>query len=169
MGGYGASIIALHHPQLFASVVSVAGYFKLDDDTGAFSTYQKREMQEPANYLKAAKQLRWLLIQGKYDDTYPVAGQAKAWSAMLTAQKIKNKVLTLPGGHSSTLISTAALTISKWLNMSLLPIPQSNPTSTPAVISTTTTTLNLVSSNNLGETATSTVTSNSSSASPKLG
>jgi predicted esterase len=127
MGGYGASIIALHHPQLFASVVSVAGYFKIDDLTGVFSSYKKRLMQEPANYLRAARQLRWLLIEGKYDYSYPVAGQARAWSALLTKNKINNKVIALPAGHSATLVSTAALTISKWLNLRPLTYSSSQP------------------------------------------
>ena len=55
MGGYGAAIIALHHPKLFGQVVSISGYFITDDITEAFSGAKKIAYQSPSTFLKVAK------------------------------------------------------------------------------------------------------------------
>jgi S-formylglutathione hydrolase FrmB len=37
MGGYGATNLALRHPDLFGQLVSVAGYHHVDDPDGVFN------------------------------------------------------------------------------------------------------------------------------------
>jgi S-formylglutathione hydrolase FrmB len=64
MGGYGAINIGLHHPDLYGQLVSVAGYYLLDDPDGIGIRDQAwRERNNPSHHLAAAKGRRFLLVR----------------------------------------------------------------------------------------------------------
>ncbi|MCX6430518.1 MAG: alpha/beta hydrolase-fold protein [Actinobacteria bacterium] len=86
MGGYGATIIALHHPNLFGQVISISGYFVTDDVTGAFTSAAKIASQTPANFIGTAPKFRWYLAEGKDDTTVLIHGQAQLWSKKVSDQ-----------------------------------------------------------------------------------
>jgi len=119
MGGYGASIIALHHPELFSRVISLAGYFVVDDLTNAFGTEgsstNKIAYQTPKNFLKVAKKLTWYLGESPDDYTELIRGQAASWGNQLKSVKAKYQVVYAPGGHSYTFVANEVPSLLKWL------------------------------------------------------
>lgn len=140
MGGYGAAIIALHHPDLYGQVGTLAGYFLVDDLTGAFEGTHKISYQNPTNFMGAAKQLRWFMAEAKDDYTVPIRGEMARWSKKLTALKISVSTNSPSGGHSFTFVGNEASLLTRWLNWpkqpsqsptaSLTPIPSPRPSAT---------------------------------------
>jgi len=146
MGGYGAAIIGLHHPELYGQVVTLAGYFVVDDLTGAFGpgaeTDKKHLSQTPSTYLKVAKQVRWYLGESKFDYTTLIRGQAAAWGGKLKSVKASYTLSTnLAGGHSYVFVQAEIPLVVKWLSWqkvapviaspTLLPTPSQKSTSLP--------------------------------------
>ena len=123
MGGYGAAIIGLHHPELYGQVVTLAGYFVVDDLTNAFGpgaeTDKKHAYQTPSTYLKVARKMRWYVGESKFDYTTLIRGQAAAWGAKLKSVKATATVNTkLSGGHSYTYVQAEIPNVLKWLKWS---------------------------------------------------
>lgn len=134
MGGYGASIIALHHPDLYGQVVSLAGYFQVDDLTGAFKGSVKIASQSPANFMNSARKLRWFLAEAKDDFTIPIHGQMAAWSKKLLALKIPTSTNAPTGGHSFIFVAKEAPLFVRWFVWAAAstPIPTPLPSATPS-------------------------------------
>ena len=123
MGGYGAAIIGLHHPELYGQVVTLAGYFVVDDLTNAFGpgaeTDKKHAYQTPSAYLKVAKKMRWYVGESKFDYTSLIRGQAAAWGAKLKSVKATFTVNTkLSGGHSYTYVQAEIPNVLRWFTWS---------------------------------------------------
>lgn len=137
MGGYGAAIIGLHHPELFGQVVTLAGYFVVDDLTGAFGpgaeTDKKHLSQTPSTYLKVANKMRWFLGESSQDYTQLIRGQAAAWGAKLKTVKASYTLSTnLSGGHSYVFVGAEIPLVAKWFKWSVVAAPtQSAPATTP--------------------------------------
>ena len=115
MGGYGAGIIALHHPDLYSQVTTLAGYFVVDDLTGAFVGKEKIAYQTPNNYMKAASNLHWYLAEAKDDFTRPIRGEMLRWSGNLKKLKIPVVTHAPLGGHTFNFVSAEIPAIVKWL------------------------------------------------------
>ena len=133
MGGYGAAIIGLHHPELFKQIVTLSGYFILDDLTNAFGT-SKRTFQSPATFLKRANQFKWFLAEGRDDYTVPIRGQAVSWAIKLKSVKAKYVLERPSGGHSFTFVAGEIPLVATWLTWPTpapVPAPTPNPTPTP--------------------------------------
>ncbi len=113
MGGYGAAIIGLHHPELFSQVATLAGYFLVDDLTGAFGS--KKAAQTPSVYLKRANQFAWFLAEGRDDYTVPIRGQAVSWASKLKKVKAQYVLQTPGGGHSFAFVADEVPRIARWL------------------------------------------------------
>ena len=123
MGGYGAAIIGLHHPELYGQVVTLAGYFVIDDLTGAFGlgaeTDKKHTYQTPRAYLKVAKKVRWYLGESKFDYTTLIRGQAAAWGTKLKNVKATYTLNTkLSGGHSYIYVQAELPNVLRWFTWS---------------------------------------------------
>ena len=123
MGGYGAAIIGLHHPELYGQVVTLAGYFVIDDLTGAFGlgaeTDKKHTYQTPRAYLKVAKKVRWYLGESKFDYTTLIRGQAAAWGAKLKKVRAAYTLNTkLSGGHSYIYVQAELPNVLRWFTWS---------------------------------------------------
>lgn len=130
MGGYGAAIIGLHHPELFTQIATLAGYFITDDLTGAFGTNTK--IQTPSAYLTRANKFAWFLAEGKDDFTVPIRGQAVTWAAKLKKVKAKYILQTPGGGHSFAFVADEVPTIAKWLVWPKPPhLPSPSPLQSP--------------------------------------
>ena len=127
MGGYGAAIIGLHHPELFTQIATLAGYFITDDLTNAFGT--NKTTQTPSAYLKRANQFEWFLAEGKDDYTEPIRGQAASWAAKLKKVRAKYVLQTPSGGHSFTFVAGEVPLIAKWFVWPKAPSPSPNLTS----------------------------------------
>lgn len=131
MGGYGAAIIALHHPELYSQVTTLAGYFLVDDLTGAFKGTSKLNYQNPNNFMESAKQLRWFIAEAKDDYTTPIRGEMARWSRKLTALKISVSTNSPTGGHSFIFVGTEASLFTKWFTWPKQPVPSSSDMTTP--------------------------------------
>ena len=137
MGGYGAAIIGLHHPELFTQIATLAGYFITDDLTNAFGNDDS--IHTPTTYLKRANQFKWFLAEGKDDYTVPIRGQAASWAKKLRTVKAKYVLQTPRGGHSFTFVSSEVPIMTKWLVWPKLPvIPSPSPTPSPTATPTPT-------------------------------
>ena len=140
MGGYGAAIIGLHHPTLFGQVVTLAGYFAIDDLTGAFdsgpTSVAKHIYQNPVTFLKVANKVRWFLGESPDDYTQLIRGQAAAWGAKLKSVKASYSIKYAPGGHSYLFVGREIPLVVKWFKWGVL----SAPTAQPSQIATPTNT-----------------------------
>lgn len=118
MGGYGAAIIALHHPNLYGQVVTLAGYFVIDDLTNAFGpglqTDEKHEFQTPSSFLKVANKIRWFLGESNQDYTQLIHGQAAAWGTKLKTVKASYTLSSANGGHSYVFVGAEIPLVVKW-------------------------------------------------------
>ena len=135
MGGYGAAIIGLHHPELFSQIATMAGYFVIDDLTGAFETEKKIIVQSPSTYLKIANQSKWFLTEGKSDYTVPIRGQALSWALKLNKVKATYRLNFPSGGHTFVFVAGEISLIAKWFKwptviVSPHPFPSSSDTTT---------------------------------------
>ena len=115
MGGYGAAIIGLHHPQLFSQIATMAGYFVVDDLTDAFGSTKKLAVQTPLNYLKITKQAKWFLSEPIDDYTPLIRGQAASWAKKIKSVKTKYVLRPGSGGHSFIYVGREIPVFAKWL------------------------------------------------------
>ena len=115
MGGYGAAIIGLHHPDLYSQIIPISGYYVIDDLTGAFVGKDKLAFQSPVNYLSAAHNFRWFLAEGQNDPTALIHGQATSWWTKLNKLGVKATLNLPPGGHSFALVTSLMAPMAKWL------------------------------------------------------
>jgi len=138
MGGYGAAIIGLHHPELFTQIATLAGYFIIDDLTGAFGS--NRSIHSPAKYLNRANKFTWFLAEGRDDYTLPIRGQAVMWASKLKKVKARYVLQRPNGGHSFTFVGGEVPLIAKWLVWPTFPTstptPSSNPVPQPTATAT---------------------------------
>ena len=136
MGGYGAAIIGLHHPELFGQIVTLAGYFVIDDLTNAFdsgpTTDKKHKYQTPSTYLNVAKKERWFLGESNQDYTQLIRGQAAAWGAKLKTVKASYTLSTnLSGGHSFLFVGAEVPLVAKWFKWGVVTPPTASASPSP--------------------------------------
>ena len=139
MGGYGAGIIGLHHPNLYGQVITLAGYFVIDDLTNAFgyglAHAAKAAYQTPSTFLKVANEVRWFLGESSQDYTELIRGQAAAWGKKLKSVKASYAESTESGGHSYIFVSNEIPKVTAWLKWAVVkpaaPTPSPSPSATP--------------------------------------
>ncbi|MBS2535445.1 hypothetical protein KGQ20_22025 [Catenulispora sp. NF23] len=84
IGGYGAMNLGLRHPDLFGQVVSVSGYFRVDDTSGMFAKHRAAiAANTPDTMVRAASGRRFLLIESKNESEPLIAGQAADFAGRL--------------------------------------------------------------------------------------
>ena len=135
MGGYGAAIIGLHHPELFGQIITLAGYFVTDDLTNAFggATHSSKvAYQTPSNFLKTANKSRWFLSESNQDFTALIHGQAASWGKKLKSVNASYTISELPGGHSYGYVANELPIIVQWLKWPVFTAPTPTPTSSPS-------------------------------------
>jgi S-formylglutathione hydrolase FrmB len=106
MGGYGAMNLAEHHPDLYGQVVSLAGYFKIDDPDGVFGIDALAQVtNSPDRHVDALAGTRIMLREGASDTGQPEAGELVRFAAILQAAGLDADVAETPGGHSWSWLS----------------------------------------------------------------
>jgi S-formylglutathione hydrolase FrmB len=107
MGGYGAMNLALRHRALFGQVVSIAGYFHIDDPAHVFGGDRRVESaNRPLDHVDQAAGLHILLIDGDHDTEPVVAGESQRFAAALVKAGIPVELAIVPGGHDWQLVSS---------------------------------------------------------------
>ncbi|HUK67539.1 MAG TPA: alpha/beta hydrolase-fold protein [Streptosporangiaceae bacterium] len=103
MGGYGAMNIALRHPNLFGQIVSIAGYFHVDDTAGMFAGRQSlMAANSPDLHINMARGKRILLEEDRSDDIAVIRGQAARFAALLDRAHIPVTSRITAGRHNWT-------------------------------------------------------------------
>lgn len=84
MGGFGAASVALRHPDLYSQVVSLAGYFHLDDPDKVFGTTKSsQDDHDPTALVSQATNLRWFLAEADEDNEALTAHDAERYTTLL--------------------------------------------------------------------------------------
>jgi S-formylglutathione hydrolase FrmB len=100
MGGYGAMNIAMRHPSLFGQIVSIAGYFHPDDESGIFQGEGNLiAANDPDEHVPNVRGKHILLCEDQSDGFPLIQGQAASFDKLLAADRIPATVRITPGQH----------------------------------------------------------------------
>jgi S-formylglutathione hydrolase FrmB len=101
MGGYGAMNIAMQNPGVFGQVVSVAGYFVVNDLSGVFGGKPSVvAANTPSAHPGQARGMQVLLEEDASDPLPLIRGQAARMGALLRKAGVPVTVHTQPGEHT---------------------------------------------------------------------
>ncbi len=116
MGGFGATNIGIHHPDVFGFVISLGGYYYAEGDIwGNNAAYM--QMNSPADVLPTKKQawkLQFFLGAGKQDQPYYTDTQRFAQE--LVSLHIPYHLDVQPGYHSWSIWETQMYNALTWLH-----------------------------------------------------
>jgi len=100
MGGYGAMNLALRHPDVFGQVISLAGYFHVDDPSAMFAGRPDViAANSPDQHVRAAVDMRILLADGSNDGDPLISGESPRMKALFDAAGIPATLSITGGGH----------------------------------------------------------------------
>jgi S-formylglutathione hydrolase FrmB len=84
MGGFGAASIALRHPGLYGQVVTLAGYFHLDDPEQVFgTTAAQQNAHNPSKLVSSSAGHRWYLAEAAGDTSALTAHDSERFASLL--------------------------------------------------------------------------------------
>lgn len=108
MGGYGAMNIALQHPGTFGQVVSIAGYFHVNDLSDMFGDLPAViAANSPDSHAWRARGMHILLAEDAPDPEPLIRGQAEMFAHLLAGYRIPSTVQVQPGSHDWTYVMKA--------------------------------------------------------------
>lgn len=108
MGGYGAMNIAMQNPGVFGQVVSIAGYFVVNDLSGMFGGIPSViAANTPSDHPWRARGLHVLLDEDASDPSPLIAGQAARMGRLLREYGVPVTVNIQPGTHDWTYAMSA--------------------------------------------------------------
>jgi S-formylglutathione hydrolase FrmB len=100
MGGYGAMNIAMQHPGVFGQVVSVAGYFVVNDLSAMFGGKPAViAANTPSAHPRQARSMQVLLDEDASDPDGLIRGQAAWMGSLLRRAGVPVTVHIQPGRH----------------------------------------------------------------------
>ena len=107
MGGYGALNIAMRHPGVFTQVVSIAGYFHVDDPASMFDNQSDLvDANSPDQHPDAARGLQILLVDGTSESDPVIQGESQRMSQLLDDHDIPNQLVMAPGDDSYEFVAS---------------------------------------------------------------
>ena len=116
MGGFGAMNLGLKHPDLFGQIVSIAGYFRVDDPDGmGDDNAQWAAANSPDQHLAAGAASRILLITAAGEHDPLIAGEAQRFGRLAEAAGQHPAVVTAPGTHTFDLVVAQMPTVARFL------------------------------------------------------
>ena len=117
MGGYGSMNLALRHPDLFGQVVSIAGYYHIDDPDGmGAGTARWAEANSPDRHVAAAVGTRMLLIADAGEKDGLIKGEAARFAGLVEAAGLQATLVTAPGGHNWAMVAGQVPAIVEFLD-----------------------------------------------------
>lgn len=117
MGGYGAMNLAMRHRNLFGQVVSIAGYFHVDDPSGMFEGDPATvAANSPDIDVQRARGLHILLLDGKQDRLPVVRGESQRYAAELHAARIQATLEITGGRHNLAYVKSVIPTMIGFLD-----------------------------------------------------
>jgi len=106
MGGFAAASIALRHPDRYGQVVSLAGYFHLDDPDHVFGNDASTQAaHDPTALLPVASHFRWYLGEAANDSDELTAHDSERYAALLQGSKAPITLAVTPGGHTGSWVN----------------------------------------------------------------
>ncbi len=101
MGGYGAMNIAMQNPGVFGSVVSISGYFVINDLSDMFGNIPAvMERNDPSAHPSWARGMH-VILEEDADDPLPlVRGQAAWMAGLLRKAGVPAVLRIMPGSHT---------------------------------------------------------------------
>jgi S-formylglutathione hydrolase FrmB len=100
MGGFGAAMLALRHPNLYGQVVTLAGYFSIDDPDGIFGGDPAvQAAHNPTDLIALASSMRWLLVEATDDYLDLTAHASESYAALLQQHGATVDLRRTPGEH----------------------------------------------------------------------
>jgi len=122
MGGFAAASIALRHPDRYGQVVSLAGYFHLDDPDHVFGEDTSiQAAHDPTALLAVATRLRWYLGEAADDADPLTARDSERYSALLQRRSASVTLAVTPGGHSGTWVNQQVPAVARFLTAGWAP------------------------------------------------
>jgi len=116
MGGFGAMNLGLKHPDLFGQIVSMAGYFRVDDPDGmGGDDPQWVAANSPDRRVAAGAASRILLIGAAGESDPLIAGEVQRFRRLAEAAGQHPTVLTAPGPHTFDLVLAQMPTVARFL------------------------------------------------------
>lgn len=101
MGGYGAMNIAMQNNGVFGQVVSIDGYFIVNDLSNMFGSRRQVEAaNDPSAHPGMARDMNIILEEDSGDPLLLVHGQAAWFAGLLAKARVPATVRILPGAHS---------------------------------------------------------------------
>ncbi|MBV9453061.1 MAG: hypothetical protein JOZ19_02880 [Rubrobacter sp.] len=100
MGGYGATNLTVWHPKLFGQLVSIAGYYHVDDPDGVFGGVPGLiEANSPDQNLDRARKIRIMLLGFEGKDQPPARGEVARFHELLERAGVPSSIAYAPGDH----------------------------------------------------------------------
>jgi S-formylglutathione hydrolase FrmB len=107
----------MRHRELFGQVVSIAGYFHVDDPDRMFGGNSDWiSANSPDQHLDSARGLRIMLIDGKQDRQPVVAGESQRFANLLRAAGIPARLKLPNGGHDWDLVASQFGSLERFLD-----------------------------------------------------
>lgn len=117
MGGYGAANLAARHPDLYSQVVSIDGYFHVDDPSGVFGRQAEVERaNSPDQQARSMRRIRTLLVHGRSDPDPLTAPESERFARLLAGAGAPYRVRNAPGGHSLAFLATQLSAMARFLD-----------------------------------------------------
>jgi S-formylglutathione hydrolase FrmB len=106
MGGYGAANLAEHHPDLFGQLVSIAGYYHIDDLSGmGAGSPGWEDAYSPDRHVAGLAGTRTLLIVDAQESDPLIKGEGARFAALQRAGGQSPTFVVAPGSHSWSMVA----------------------------------------------------------------
>ena len=106
MGGYGSANLAQHHPGLFGQLVSIAGYYHIDDLSGMGAGDPAWEdAYSPDRHVAELAHTRTLLIVDAQESDPLIQGEGARFAGLLRAAGQSPAFVVAPGNHSWSMVA----------------------------------------------------------------
>jgi len=116
MGGFGAMNLGLRHPDLFGQIVSIAGYFRVDDpDAMGQNSPQWIAANSPDQHVAAGADSRILLVSAAEEHIPLIVGEAQRYRRLAEAAGQHPTVVVAPGPHTFDLVVNQLPTVAHFL------------------------------------------------------
>ncbi|HEY4410170.1 MAG TPA: alpha/beta hydrolase-fold protein [Acidimicrobiia bacterium] len=106
MGGYGSANLAEHHPDLFGQLISIAGYYHIDDLSGmGAGSPAWEDAYSPDRHVGALAHTRTLLIVAAAESDPLIKGEGARFAAMARSAGQNPAFVVAPGNHTWSMVA----------------------------------------------------------------
>ena len=108
--------LGLHHPDLFGQIVSIAGYFRIDDPSGMGRRDPQWEAaNSPDRHVAAGAGSRILLVSAADEHDPLIVGEAQRYHRLAEAAAQHPSLVVAPGPHTFDLVVAQMPAVARFL------------------------------------------------------